>query len=171
MRAIDRHRSRRRAMRMLYRNLGFMILITFAILTLIRLDYILKTQQDIAETVTDMQTEQSIDLLEKTPSRGDMRPTSLGEFEITYYDACIKCCSKTDGITATGTQATVGRTIAVDPKVIALGSTVWIDGHQYIAEDVGGAIKDKHIDIFVTDHAIALQLGRQTKEVYQYAKR
>ena len=50
----------------------------------------------------------------------------LGEFKLTAYCPCMKCCGKTDGITATGTTATEGRTIAVDPRVIPYGSTVTI---------------------------------------------
>lgn len=36
----------------------------------------------------------------------------LGEYRITGYDLCMDCCGKTDGITASGTQASVGRTCA-----------------------------------------------------------
>ena len=67
---------------------------------------------------------------------------SLGEFVITHYCACEKCTDG-DGITATGTKATEGRTIAVDPEVIPYGTMVVIDGHTYIAEDCGGAIKGR----------------------------
>lgn len=91
---------------------------------------------------------------------------SLGEFKITHYCACMKCCGKTDGITATGTKATANRTIAVDPKVIPLGSKVIIDDQEYIAEDVGGAIKTNRIDIFVNDHQEALNLGVKHSEVF-----
>ena len=45
----------------------------------------------------------------------------LGEFTLTAYCPCMKCCGKTDGITSTGTTATEGRTIAVDPLVIPYG--------------------------------------------------
>lgn len=51
--------------------------------------------------------------------------------------------------TATGTTATAGRTIAVDPKVIPYGTKVYIEGYGYrIAEDCGG-FRGNHIDIFV----------------------
>lgn len=90
----------------------------------------------------------------------------LGEFTITHYCDCYKCCLKEDGITYTGTQATEGRTIAVDPNVIPLGSTVIIDNKEYIAEDIGGAIKQKRIDIFISDHQRALDLGVIEKGVY-----
>ncbi|MFR1857426.1 3D domain-containing protein [[Clostridium] innocuum] len=38
--------------------------------------------------------------------------------------------------------------MAVDPDVIPLGSKVLIDGHVYVAEDVGGAVKGNVIDIY-----------------------
>lgn len=95
----------------------------------------------------------------------------LGEFKLTAYCPCMKCCSKTDGITATGTLAEEGRTIAVDPAIIPYGSTVTIyfaDGtsHTYTAEDCGGAIKENRIDVFFADHQAAREFGVQTAYVY-----
>lgn len=92
---------------------------------------------------------------------------SLGEFVITHYCDCQKCTLDGDGITATGTQATEGRTIAVDPEVIPYGTMVVIDGHTYIAEDCGGAIKGKRIDIFMDSHEEALKAGVKTVEVFE----
>ncbi len=48
---------------------------------------------------------------------------SLGEFKITHYDPSPASCGIwADGITATGTTATAGRTIATDPNVIPMGT-------------------------------------------------
>ena len=91
---------------------------------------------------------------------------SLGDFRVTAYCPCAKCCGKSDGITATGTQATQGRTIAVDPEVIPYGTAVYIDGVEYIAEDCGGAIKGNRVDLFFNNHADALEYGVETKELY-----
>ena len=94
----------------------------------------------------------------------------LGSFEITAY--CTgTCCSSGTGITASGTVATVGRTIGVDPNVIPLGSTVKIvfqDGteHIYKAEDTGSAIQGNIIDLLVSSHSEGIQFGRQTCRVY-----
>ena len=95
----------------------------------------------------------------------------IGEFTLTAYCPCMKCCGKTDGITATGTTATEGRTIAVDPRVIPYGSSITIyfaDGtsHTYTAEDCGGAIKGNRLDIYFDDHQAALQFGVQSAMVY-----
>ncbi len=92
--------------------------------------------------------------------------TDLGVFTLTAYDACIECCGKTDGITATGTKAEVGRTIAVDPTVIPYGSRVMINGHVYTAEDTGSLIKGNKIDIYMNTHEEAKKFGRKTAEVF-----
>lgn len=91
---------------------------------------------------------------------------SLGEFVISHYCDCQKCTLDGDGITASGTKATAGRTIAADPDVLPMGSTVIIDGHTYTVEDVGGAIKGQRIDIFMDSHEEALKAGVKTAEVY-----
>lgn len=90
----------------------------------------------------------------------------LGEFKLTAYCTCDKCCGEwADGITFTGTEATPGRTVAVDPSVIPLGSTVEINGVSYIAEDIGGAIKGKRIDVLFPSHQAALEFGVQYSNV------
>ena len=96
----------------------------------------------------------------------------MGEFKLTAYCPCAKCCGKwANGITATGTTATEGRTIAVDPRVIPYGSSVTIyfaDGtsHTYTAEDCGGAIKENRIDVFFDSHEDARAFGVQSAMVY-----
>lgn len=82
----------------------------------------------------------------------------------TAYCPCEKCCGEwADGITSTGVTAKAGRTIAVDPSVIPYGTEIEIDGHIYVAEDCGGAIKGNAVDIYFDTHAEALEFGRQTK--------
>ena len=89
----------------------------------------------------------------------------LGSFKVTAYCHCVNCCGKSDGITASGTKVKEGRTIAVDPDVIPLGSKVELDGHTYIAEDVGGAIKGNKIDLYFNTHDEALKWGVQYKNI------
>lgn len=111
---------------------------------------------------------------EDTPAEGSAELAigePLGEFRLTAYCPCMKCCGKTDGITSTGTLAAEGRTIAVDPRVIPYGSAVTIyfaDGtvHTYTAEDCGGAIKENRIDVFFSSHDAALAFGVQSAMVY-----
>lgn len=94
--------------------------------------------------------------------------TSAGEFRIYHYCPCQKCTGHTEGspnygITSTGTVATEGRTVAVDPDVIPLGSEVLINGVVYIAEDTG--VKGKAIDLFINSHEQASAMGTYTTDV------
>lgn len=96
--------------------------------------------------------------------------TSLGSFTVTAYCCCKECCGKDTthpayGITKSGKRATEGRTIAVDPKIIPLGSTVYLNGKAYTAEDTGSAIKGNKIDLFINDHQKAKVFGVQEMEV------
>ena len=89
-------------------------------------------------------------------------------FKATAYCSCQKCCYKdpTDkwyGITATGKKARWG-TVAVDKRVIELGSKLRINvfpNTVFRAEDVGGAIKGNHIDVWFPSHKEAIQFGVQ----------
>lgn len=97
----------------------------------------------------------------------------LGDFELTHY--CLELyphiCGEGKGITYTGTQAIVGKTIAVDPKIIPYGTKVYIEGYGWrIAEDKGAWINDNHIDILVDTHDQALDLGTKTGGVWILAK-
>ena len=87
---------------------------------------------------------------------------------LTAYCPCVKCCGKSDGITASGTQATAGRTVAVDTRLIPYGTEISIDGKTYVAEDCGGKVKGYTIDVFFDSHEEALTFGRQTKTVKIY---
>ena len=90
----------------------------------------------------------------------------LGNFTLTGYCPCVKCCGKNDGITASGKKATANHTVAVDKSKIPLGSKLIINGKTYYAEDVGGAIKGNRIDIFFNTHQEALNFDRQPGDVY-----
>ncbi len=91
----------------------------------------------------------------------------LGNFKITHYCACSKCCGSYGNATAWAGKIVPGTTIAVDPKVIPKLSNVYIDGYGYRrAEDCGGAIKGNKIDVAVSNHSEALNLGVTYKDVW-----
>ena len=93
--------------------------------------------------------------------------TSLGSYKLTFYCPCATCNGVAGAKTASGTTPTEGRTIAVDSSIIPLGSRVYIEGYGvFIAEDTGGAIKNNKIDIFVSSHDRAYDLGVQNAAVY-----
>jgi 3D (Asp-Asp-Asp) domain-containing protein len=69
--------------------------------------------------------------------------------------------------TTTGTRTRWG-VVAVDPKVIPLGSTLLIEGYDdviFVAEDVGGAIRGQTIDIWLPDANEARRYGTQYRKV------
>jgi len=96
-------------------------------------------------------------------------PTEIyaGEFEITYYCPCVKCCGKTDGITASGTLAIEGQTVSADWDLFPPGTQIYIDGIGYrVVEDKGGAIKGNRLDVYMDSHEAALEAGRHMADVW-----
>lgn len=96
---------------------------------------------------------------EAQPAEDTRLGKSLGNFKLTGYCACRKCNGKWTGSpTALDTKLTPGRTIAVDPRVIPLGTWVYINingegWHKYRAEDTGSAIKGHRIDVCAPSHS------------------
>ena len=96
-----------------------------------------------------------------TTSRSGSTISTNGEtkiFKVTAYCSCSKCCGKQTGITASGTKATAGRTIAASGQ-FAFGTKLIINGKEYTVEDRGGAIQGNRIDIYMNSHAEALAWG------------
>lgn len=122
-----------------------------------------------------------------SPGIGHMRDLKLsdvyyngvligGEFTATAYDLSYESCGKYPdhpeyGITFSGKKAVKGRTIAVDPKVIPLGSKVFIEFPEpyvhmdgwYYAEDTGSKVKGRIVDVFFGERALgeAKKFGRR----------
>ena len=88
--------------------------------------------------------------------------TYLGRFRLTGYCPCVQCCGKSDGITASGTKATAGRTVAMGG--VPLGTKLLINGVVYTVEDRGTSYS--HVDIFFNTHGEALQFGSRYADVY-----
>ncbi|EON73774.1 LysM peptidoglycan-binding and 3D domain-containing protein [Lysinibacillus sphaericus] len=84
----------------------------------------------------------------------------------TAYTAYCEGCS---GITANGTDIRSNpglKVIAVDPRVIPLGTKVWVEGYgEAIAADTGGAIKGNKIDVFIPSDGQARNWGVRTVTV------
>jgi uncharacterized protein YabE (DUF348 family) len=73
--------------------------------------------------------------------------------------------------TATGTIARRNKngysTIAVDPRIISLGTKVYVEGYGLaIAEDTGSAVKGNKIDVFVNSYYEAMRWGIKTLNIY-----
>ncbi|MGL4453119.1 MAG: 3D domain-containing protein [Sarcina sp.] len=94
----------------------------------------------------------------------------IGEFTITHYCGCRPCNGKWYGYPAkNGENLEEGYTIAVDPKIIPLNDWVEIEGYgSYKACDTGSKIKGNRIDVYVSDHDTALEMGIKRKvKVYK----
>ncbi|MDO4343647.1 MAG: 3D domain-containing protein [Eubacteriales bacterium] len=92
---------------------------------------------------------------------------SLGVFTITYYCACEICCGWwSGGPTASGAYPVADWTVAADPDVLPLGTRIYINGHEYCVEDTGSGVEGAHIDIYVTDHDLAVNNGVASAEVF-----
>lgn len=107
--------------------------------------------------------------------------TALRLAKLPRIDGCTVshyCCEKRahicgtgNGITASGGPVQAGVSVAVDPRVIPLGSTVYVDYgdgvvHTYIAHDTGGAVNGAHIDVAVATHDEALRRGLKVATVW-----
>lgn len=92
----------------------------------------------------------------QTPNNG----AKVITVKATAYTASCAGCT---GITKTGFNLKANPTkkiIAVDPKVIPLGSKVYVEGYgKAIAADIGGAIKGKRIDVFIPTKKAATKFG------------
>lgn len=73
----------------------------------------------------------------------------VGNFYCSAYCSCKKCCGRNaKGITASGTVVQKGD-CAVDPKVIPLGSIIYVEGVGFLkAVDTGSGVKNNIIDIY-----------------------
>ena len=135
--------------------------------------YKIKYQNDVelerttlSETVIEEPVNKIVQVNKKVTSRSSTTPrtasasTSTGSqiYKITAYCPCSRCCGKSNGITAAGTRASAGRTVAASSR-FAFGTKLNINGHIYTVEDRGGAINGNKIDIFVSSHSEALAWG------------
>ena len=124
---------------------------------------IIKQQNDLLLEQMDKQSE-----VEKT-----MREW-LEEWQVDVFEASAYAPFESKGMcsdgdptnTRTGTYPAEGRTIAVDPSVIPLGSSVYVEGWGWMkAEDTGGLIQGKTIDIMMNRRQDALEWGRRKVKV------
>jgi 3D (Asp-Asp-Asp) domain-containing protein len=84
----------------------------------------------------------------------------------TGYDTSQETIPGGTGITATGIPAEHG-ICAVDPRVIKLGTRVYIEGYgEALCADTGGAIKGMRIDLCFDTRREALAWGRRTVKVH-----
>ncbi|MHB9004275.1 MAG: 3D domain-containing protein [Coriobacteriia bacterium] len=123
-----------------------------------------------AEQVVANPVDQVVVVGTKKPTTVSMR-TSAGTTAAAPKGGAQRVVSATgyapgsDGVdfrTATGATAGYG-IIAVDPRVIPLGTRMYVPGYGYgVAADTGGAIKGDKIDLCFNTRGEALAWGRRT---------
>lgn len=105
------------------------------------------------------------------------RLEKIAEFQASAYTASAEENGKYGALDYIGNPLQLG-TVAVDPKVIPLGTKLYIEGYDFYAlpaeglyataTDTGGAIKGNRIDIFIpVPRSEALKFGIQNVTVYK----
>ncbi|MEG2149048.1 MAG: S-layer homology domain-containing protein [Clostridiales bacterium] len=99
----------------------------------------------------------------------------IGTYKSTFYCPGSCCNGSWAGKTALGVTPTPGRTIAVDPSRIKLGTYVYLEfkdarlaqyNGEYRAEDTGGAIKGSRIDVLLGSHSACNSAGVGSVNIY-----
>jgi len=100
------------------------------------------------------------------PSTSQSTQQSSGKTMTVTATAYTPNCAGCSGVTATGINVKANpnmKVIAVDPRVIPLGSKVWVEGYgTAIAGDTGGAIKGNRIDLLMPNNSQANSWGVRT---------
>ena len=165
----------------MYRIVYLVVIIVWAILIgslLLRSEQPEEVQVELPP-VTQEAVEVSVELPAESEEEPPLDLTKLRQIEnatITAYCICKKCCGKDPdhpayGITASGRPAEPYVSVAVDPSLIPMGSTVYMDygdGEllEFRADDTGSAVAGAHIDVCYPDHQSALEHGVRTARVF-----
>jgi 3D (Asp-Asp-Asp) domain-containing protein len=150
--------------------IGLLVAILAALLTLVLRTEVQANENEIVETteicsVVETTTEEPTTEIPLTTVKHEDIPDyrDLGTYKLTAYCSCSKCCGKSDGITASGTKATAGRTVAA--KGFSFGTKLMINGETYIIEDRG--VGTGVIDIYFDSHEEALNFGVKYAKVFE----
>lgn len=104
-------------------------------------------------------------------SRGQLSFVKAIKMVATAYDASFESCGKHPdhpqyGITYSGLKVRHG-IAAVDPKVIPLGTWLYVEGYgEALAADIGGAIKGNRIDLYYESPEDVAKYGKKKVKVY-----
>ena len=161
-----------------YRLTYLLVIIVWAILiaAMLVMEKPLETEA-VTEEVIEEVTETVNLIVEEPEDQVDLEKLKqIENATITAYCICKKCCGKDEshpayGITASGRPAEPYVSVAVDPFLIPLGSTVYLDYgdgvlQEFRADDTGSGVNGAHIDVCYPDHQTALEHGVQTAQVW-----
>lgn len=127
----------------------------------------------VKDTLIDGQYKQIEDLNKQLEEQS--KKTYIGEYTITAYCPCAKCCGKhalnrqNDIVAgAMGVELKEGVSVA---SPLPFGTRVLIDGKEYISQDrtsewIAKKYDDKIIDVYFDKHEDAEAFGKQTAQVY-----
>ncbi len=130
---------------------------------------VIKFQRDAGIKTTGIVgplTRQALNLtssvVNNTPSRGGTTLTMVA----TGYCPCAKCNYPYGGRPSYLGYPLGRGIIAVDPKVIPMGTRLWVEGYgEGIAADQGNAIQGNRLDLCFSSHQEALDWGIRTVQV------
>ena len=137
-----------------------------------------KPEYDIPATEYAYITDEMMDEIEAETIEDALlsQATKIENVTVSHYCICEKCCGKSPehpayGITASGRKATPYVTVAVDRNKIPLGSDVLVDYgdgviEYYRADDTGSGVNGNHIDLCVSSHEEARNLGLRNATIY-----
>ncbi len=108
-----------------------------------------------------------LDAANSSPSRsGFLRSGQVLTMVATAYDGCYECNKPYYGYPSYIGLPLAHGIVAVDPKVIPMGTRLYVQGYgNAIAADQGNAIKGNRLDLFFDTHAEALRYGMKTVKV------
>jgi 3D (Asp-Asp-Asp) domain-containing protein len=131
----------------------------------------LKSDRILVNQVLQINPTKKTTTTTKKTTSNTAKPYKVLKMKASAYTGSCKGCS---GTTATGLNLKKNpklKVISVDPKVIPLGSKVYVEGYGYaIAGDTGGALKGNKIDVFIPNQKNALKWGIKTVTVKVYKK-
>ncbi len=128
----------------------------------------LKSNNIKVKQVLNVSADEATETTKEEEKSEKEEPKVVKTFKVTAtaFTANCKGCS---GVTSTGFNLKKNpnaKIIAVDPKVIPLGTKVWVEGYgEAIAADKGGSIKGNKIDVFMPSTKKAYSWGRRTVTV------
>ena len=124
----------------------------------------MERQSDLLKDYREALSLKQIQLNENIAIAASLSLEPLGEFTVTHY-------SYNSGLTKSETMVRENRTVAVDPDIIPLGSFLYIEGYGWrIAEDTGGLVKGNKLDIYISDHDKAMEMGVKEAKVWIVAE-
>lgn len=125
-------------------------------------------EQVLAEEIIQQPTDQIMEFGTKERIQPASRHAALTGNQRVVKEMVVEATAytHTGNTTFTGIWPYEG-VVAVDPRVIPLGTKMYVEGYGYaVAADTGGLIKGNIIDVFMDTHEKAVNWGRKKVKIY-----